>query len=805
MLYSILQIIAFQALFLLVYDLFLKRETFFNYNRGYLIITSVLSFVLPFLKFPELKTIATKNMVIHLPEVFIGTKSPTVYDIQIAEQAGIILEQQQTPIWQLITVSGIVIASLIFLIKIAKLYWIKHKNPKRWNGNILIVSLIKSSAAFSFFNTIFLGERIADSQKPIIYEHELVHIKEYHTIDLLFFELLRIVFWFNPLVYIYQNRIKELHEYIADATAVKQSGKTEYYKSLLNQILDVNHVSFTNTFFNKSLIKKRIAMLQKSKSKQFNLVKYALLIPMVFAMLIYTSTEVRAQKKTEIKQEINQELTDAELIKKYYDEFVAMDKRGATFFEISDYAGLQDLNLLNYIPSRIEFIKTKAFGQYISDKIIESKTETLYQSELKRANLMRMDEFKTYDEFKAFKNTKEEKQRWETTDQDGVLKLYVADFSNMTDKEQSRYDALIKQVEEEDFIGNLIILDDNKSMMLDLERSNEEVTLQKIEEDIEVPFSVVEESPTTVECNDIKSNKARKNCISTFINKHIGRTFNTGIADSLSPGKKRIIVMFKIDKDGTIKDIKARGPSEALEVEAKRVIATLPQFIPGKQKGKLVVVPYSIPIIFQVAGEDFISRELTTYEELVAQRDRILKNSSDKNPAVIKLNHQIEALKKNSEKSMDSLNLQKTKKQEEAKINQNLKDSNESEDISFSNVNVVPVHPDCNSIDSVIEKKNCFVRTINKHVGKNFNTAAANSYGLKPGKKRISVRFVIDKKGNVTNIVAEGPHKKLEEEVVRVLQLLPKFTPGMHREKSVDVSYSLPIVFQINEPKKNEP
>ena len=356
MLYSILQIIAIQALFLLVYDLFLKRETFFNYNRAYLIITSILSLVLPFIKLPELKTMTTKDMVIRLPEVFIGTKTPSNYDIQIAEQAGIIIEQPQTPIWQIIVITGIVVSSLLFLLKITKIYWLKYKNPKRWQGNILIVNLIKSSAAFSFFNTIFLGERISETEKPTIYEHEMVHIKEFHTIDLLFFEVLRIVFWFNPLVYIYQNRIKELHEYIADAKAMKQSGKSEYYTSLLNQVLDVNQVSFTNTFFNKSLIKKRITMLQKSKSKQLNLIKYALLIPLVFGMLIYTSTEVRAQKNPEINQEVNQELTDEELIQKYYDEVVTMEKNGASFMEIMEFAGFSKRNKEKYMLSRTKML-----------------------------------------------------------------------------------------------------------------------------------------------------------------------------------------------------------------------------------------------------------------------------------------------------------------------------------------------------------------------------------------------------------------------------------------------------------------
>jgi bla regulator protein BlaR1 len=116
MLYTILQIIAFQALFLLVYDLFLKRETFFNYNRAYLLVTSLLSLVLPFIKFSELKKMATENVVIQLPEVFIGTKVPSANEIQIAEQAGIIIEQPQTPIWQSVILIGIVVASLFFLL-----------------------------------------------------------------------------------------------------------------------------------------------------------------------------------------------------------------------------------------------------------------------------------------------------------------------------------------------------------------------------------------------------------------------------------------------------------------------------------------------------------------------------------------------------------------------------------------------------------------------------------------------------------------------------------------------------------------
>ncbi|WP_179333640.1 M56 family metallopeptidase [Winogradskyella costae] len=797
MLYSILQIVAFQALFLLIYDLFLKRETFFNYNRAYLIITSVLSLVLPFIKFPQLKTMATKDMVIHLPEVFIGTKAPTVYDIQTAELAGIVLEQPQTPIWQIIVVTGIAITSLIFLAKITKLYWLKHKNPKRWKGNVLIVKLIKSSAAFSFFNTIFLGERISESEKSTIYKHELVHIEEYHTVDLLFFELLRVVFWFNPLVYIYQNRIKELHEYIADAKAVKQSGKVDYYTSLLNQVLDVNQVSFTNTFFNKSLIKKRIAMLQKSKSKQLHLLKYALLIPMVLGMLIYTSTEVRAQQNIDSQETlVDQELTDAELIKKYYDKMVTMKKNGATFFDISNFAGFKNSDIIKYLPSRTEFLKMKAYGQYISDDIIQRKSEegTLTQKDINTVSLMRLDKFETYADFKAFKNTKTEKERWESNTQDGILKLYVEDAGNKTDEETKRFNGLLKQLENDDFFNKLVVTDGSSTLVLDSYISNDGVEIIKEEvEIVEVPFSVVEETPTTIDCQDLESNKDRKDCFNSFVNKHIAKNFNTSIGDSLSSGRKRIFVQFKIDTDGSVKDIVARGPSPELETEAKRVLATLPQFIPGKQKGKVVVVPFSVPIVFQVQA-DANSQE---YNELVAQRDSILKHSTNKNPMVEQLNQQINELKaKEKVSSIEDM-------EKYAEYRKALKKKRLNGAIPFSEVEVAPIHPDCELLSNKTEEKDCLAQAINKFVGKNFDTNLANSLGLPAGQKRIYAQFIIDKTGHVTRITARGPHPKLEAETIRVLKLLPNFTPAKNGGEDVAVSYALPIVFQIHDTKKD--
>jgi bla regulator protein BlaR1 len=116
-----------------------------------------------------------------------------------------------------------------------------------------------------------------------------VHSKQKHSADLLFFEFLKIVMWFNPLLYFYQQRIAVIHEYIADDFATKIHQKEQYINSLLSEVFAVENISFINQFYKQSFIKKRIIMMKKEKSKHAKQLKYLLLIPVLVSMLFYTS------------------------------------------------------------------------------------------------------------------------------------------------------------------------------------------------------------------------------------------------------------------------------------------------------------------------------------------------------------------------------------------------------------------------------------------------------------------------------------------------------------------------------------
>ncbi len=282
MLDYIIKVLIFQTLFLAIYDLFLKRETFFQWNRVYLILTSILAYIIPLLKVNRVSEIIPEDYIILLPEVVL---SPTATIEQKLQEPEVVFN-----FVQFIFVVGIILAASLFLFKLLRIIQLIYNNEKERKKHYFLVFL-KNSSAFSFFNYIFLGKAISDKSKQQVIEHELIHVQQKHSIDLLVFELQKIVCWFNPFSYIYQHRISELHEFIADSKAIIEKDKTSYFNKLLSETFGVQNISFINPFFKHSLIKKRIVMLHKNKSKQVLKLKYLLLIPVLLSMLVYTSCE----------------------------------------------------------------------------------------------------------------------------------------------------------------------------------------------------------------------------------------------------------------------------------------------------------------------------------------------------------------------------------------------------------------------------------------------------------------------------------------------------------------------------------
>jgi beta-lactamase regulating signal transducer with metallopeptidase domain len=534
MLNYIIQIVAFQLFFIIVFDVFLKKETFFNWNRAYLLVTAILSLILPFIKISSFKHIISKEYIINLPEIIIGNSTPA--ELPITELTQFTTQEKSFFTWEFIFYLGVIVALILFIVKLGRILFLLKNNPKHLESDFYLVSLLKSNIAFSFFNYIFLGELLKKEEREAVLKHELVHVKQKHTLDLLFFELLRILFWFNPLVYMYQNRIMSLHEYIADAQAVKSQSKNAYYQNLLSQVFETRNISFINPFFKKSLIKKRIIMLQKTKSKQVSLFKYVLVVPIVFGMLIYTSC-LDATNNKEDSVSVNQELNnETPLIKKIKAIKNQIQKQG---------------NLNDQEEKGLRLLLNTAKG-----------------SEFNQALL---------DEVTAYTSQKTESE---------LVEKIVAVF------EQIQIQGHISEDEDVALKSLLVLTSDdgfNDPFFADVIKY------------VDIPFAIIDQPPVFPGCENLPANNQKK-CMSKNISMHVNNNFNTKLADSLKlTGRQRINVIFKISNTGDIVDVRSRAPHPGLEAEAIRVINTLPKFTPGEHQGKKVNVPYSLPIIFEIA------------------------------------------------------------------------------------------------------------------------------------------------------------------------------------------------------------
>ncbi len=472
----LLQVFLFQLAFLLVYEIWLKKETFFNYNRWYLLLAPILAFLLPLLKLDFLSEVLPAENFrslgsTWLPEVVIGGgKSISSENIApLSETSGSLN-------WLLILYAcGVLISLSLLLLKFRKLGQLSAKAEIKLEQGSRIHSVPNSDIACTFFDKIFIGDQISAKEKQQIMAHELVHIREKHSLDLLFFEILKVVFWFNPLVYIFQNQLATVHEYIADQTAVKISGKKEYYHQLLNTAFSTQNISFINQFFNHSLIKKRILMLQKNNSSKLSKFKFLLVIPLMLAMLTYVACSEDNNMKLEEQQ---------------------------TTLEDQIY------NLRATIENK----------------------ERLTQEELELLKSLEKDYSKKIEVIEVVENTSQD----------------------------------------------------------DLDK---------------YPFAVVEQVPVFPGCENLSSNDEQKKCMSDKISHFVSKNFDTSLGKKLGlTGINRVIVQFRIDENGTIQDVRTRAAKPELEEEAKRVINSLPQMKPGKQKGRDISVMYSLPIAFKVSG-----------------------------------------------------------------------------------------------------------------------------------------------------------------------------------------------------------
>lgn len=276
------QSILLMAVLYAIYWLFLRRDTFYHINRIYLILALLVSVLAPLFRFSVPGD--TGSVYGQLLETVVIAPGSGLPDLPV----GFDLLSLLVPIY-LVGVSVLFIRLVYQVMQLA--FLVKKFGVTEYKGlNLVLVD--RPYEPFSMFNLVFLHYQVAGTPEfEKIIEHEKTHVKQGHTLDLVFLELLQVVQWFNPVIWFYRRSIKGIHEFMADDRVLSQGCSTyDYQQLLLSQTFRVQNIPLTHNF-NHSLIKKRFIMMTKEKTKKINMLKLALVLPaaILFSAIISLS------------------------------------------------------------------------------------------------------------------------------------------------------------------------------------------------------------------------------------------------------------------------------------------------------------------------------------------------------------------------------------------------------------------------------------------------------------------------------------------------------------------------------------
>ncbi|MCB9253000.1 MAG: hypothetical protein H6605_11065, partial [Flavobacteriales bacterium] len=279
------------ALFYIVYWLFLRKETFHVANRWYLFVALFSAIVLPIFPIRYAVIMESSASVSAIRTITDTFKNIPTANSETINSNGFGWEQALFLVY--ITGAGIFLLRLLVQSFILIHLMIKHRI--KLLDDVRVVENEKYGLPFSFFNIVFINPKFhTQDDLPEILAHEKVHIRENHWFDLLFIELLTVIFWFNPFIWFFERSIKQNHEYLADKGVLAQGHTVARYQALLvNQLMGMQIIGITNNL-NFALNANRLKMMTKKRTPHIRGVKFMWALP-ALALLLFAFAEPEYQ------------------------------------------------------------------------------------------------------------------------------------------------------------------------------------------------------------------------------------------------------------------------------------------------------------------------------------------------------------------------------------------------------------------------------------------------------------------------------------------------------------------------------
>lgn len=281
-----------------IYYLFLSNTTFHKLNRYYLLFIILFSLVCPFISFfPVYSPLHLNNNIwINNFNEYPHASLPG----QVSESAGIHFNWIQ--IMEYVYLAGLILFFYQFVRNLFRLIILRSRSRKYSEGNLHIIRTDRFNASFSFFHWIFIPEGYSEiSDLEHIKEHELVHARQLHSVDLIIAEIFHILCWFNPLVILLKKSLKSVHEFLADEAVISNKTSAADYLRLLVTSAEKSCISGITNHFKSSTIKNRIIMITKNKTSRLRKLTYILILPVLALLMQSFSADTLKNNPPEIR------------------------------------------------------------------------------------------------------------------------------------------------------------------------------------------------------------------------------------------------------------------------------------------------------------------------------------------------------------------------------------------------------------------------------------------------------------------------------------------------------------------------
>ena len=636
----LLPIAATVAVLWLVYRLLFRNSNRLYFNRYFLLTSMLLALAMPLLgllsgmEVPQMVTLK-QNMFngMMLSEIIVTPDGqPVLPEVTVTTDA----TPSRFSLWQVIGgiyLIGVGVMTLLFLFKLGKLVVLIIRSPKRKMSSCTAVFTGREQGSFSFFRYAFFPNENVD---PDIMRHEMSHIAHHHSWDILFAEVMMILQWFNPFIYLYKKELQSLHEYQADRDVVATGvDKKNYMMLILQQCTAVDFSGMSNNF-SLILTKKRIKMITRNEKAKGLWWRLLATLP-VLAFLMIANTKVTAQEKKAVDKPITIEMGQFEI----YDDDGAPIQLNDTIIYGEDGSSIKFQASDSFDPITGEPCKKLTVTSYNADGTENSFfiTETEKRGDTARYSIEPFSISGSLFETLLDVATSKEDTVYQIVEQmpqytggEEAMMKYVA--------ENIKYPqaAKDKNISGRVFVGFVIEKDgsvSNVKVVRGIGGGCDEEAARVIKEMPKWKPGMQKGKPVRVNymmpiffklddgqpAKSVKKEKASnpdmtpdkngvyqiveempqypggENALMDYVSKNVvypKEAQEKGISG-------RVFVSFIVEKDGSVSNVKVmRGIGGGCDEEAVRVISGLPKWKPGKMKGKPVRVSYMMPITFRL-------------------------------------------------------------------------------------------------------------------------------------------------------------------------------------------------------------